>query len=89
MATICSRCAKCCTVPKGLGITLEDIERWKTENRTDILSQINKLGFFGDSGCPFLSGVDCLIYKTRPTVCSRFPHWSDLEWAKQIGCRKV
>lgn len=82
----CIRCGKCCKLVRGIGIFPEDIERWKNECRDDI---IKKLSDFS-KGCPFLVNDNvCSIHATKPYACLRYPHWSDMKWAKSINCHMV
>lgn len=83
----CRRCGACCL--PGLALVHdEDIERWKKEQRDDILHIVDHYQpmWAGDhlfnpdghqiNGCPFLQLQDglltCSIYETRPIVCRRF-----------------
>ncbi len=78
---ICKSCRSCC---QGTEIRVkdQDIERWKKENRLDILLAINPL--IGASRqlikkqnkdeCIFLTEDGrCRIHDTKPYICKRFP----------------
>ncbi len=78
---ICRPCRKCC-IWSDIRLTSEDIERWKKEERLDILLAINPL--IGESRqlikkehnneCIFLSeDGSCRIHETKPYICRRFP----------------
>jgi Fe-S-cluster containining protein len=78
---LCKNCRICC-IGTEIRIYPEDIERWKKEDRLDILLSIDSL--FGESRglmkkdnndeCFFLSKEGkCNIQETKPTVCRKFP----------------
>ncbi|MCX7817206.1 MAG: YkgJ family cysteine cluster protein [Syntrophales bacterium] len=83
----CLRCGKCCLAHLQLYVKEEDIERWKKEQRGDILEKLEHVIWAGDHfvndtngqylyGCPFLSFeggyATCTIYTTRPNRCRSF-----------------
>jgi Fe-S-cluster containining protein len=70
----CSRCGKCCLADMIAYVTSEDLNRWKKENRQDILHIIEneQAVWMGDHfvssrtgrpiyGCPFLEVKDDLF----------------------------
>jgi Fe-S-cluster containining protein len=80
----CLECGACCFQRPGtILVTSEDIDRWTTEGRTDILSQLEP-GHFGEMafrmserGCCVFHGTEshphaCAIYEDRATVCREF-----------------
>ena len=89
----CMRCGRCCKRTKWASdidtrLVWEDIERWRTEGRTDILKYVYVYeGLGGDlvdkktlrrfSRCPFLrkegNAYSCSIHETKPLVCTLFP----------------
>ena len=79
--SICKDCRRCC-IGTDIRLISEDIERWKKENRLDILLAINPL--LGGSRqlikkkdsdeCIFLSDDgNCKIHDTKPYICMKFP----------------
>ena len=92
---ICSSCRKCC-IGTEIRLIPEDIERWKKENRLDILLNIDSL--FGESRqltqkdnndeCIFLKeNGSCEIHDTNPYICKKFP--VSLKQAKLFGCKLI
>jgi len=78
----CKRCGTCCENIKYVEITTNDIKRWKSEGRNDIISEINGNKFLPTQGrCPFLEHTNglavCGIYETRPEACRIYPLWDD------------
>jgi Fe-S-cluster containining protein len=78
---LCKSCKKCC-IGTEIRLIPEDIERWKKEDRLDILLDIDSL--FGESRqlikkdknneCIFLlEGGGCEIQSTKPYICRKFP----------------
>jgi len=78
---LCQTCRKCC-IGTEIRLTPEDIERWKKEDRLDILLCINPL--IGESRqlikkensneCFFLTrDGKCSIQETKPYICKKFP----------------
>jgi Fe-S-cluster containining protein len=80
----CTKCANCCRVAT-VRLLERDIERLsklhrisrerfladytdETEDEGRILKRTD------ETGCIFLSGNDCTIYKDRPATCQDFPH---------------
>ncbi len=93
--SICKSCRKCCT---GSEIRLidSDVERWKAEERLDILLSINPL--IGGSrqlikkkdsnDCIFLhEDGSCMIHETKPYICTRFPQ--TLKQAEVFECKLI
>jgi len=88
MSLDCAQCGLCCQADMIAYATESDIERWRLENRRDILGTIDEMKHMwaGDSivtregkrlhSCSFLRWNDdksyCAIYETRPTVCVNF-----------------
>jgi len=84
----CARCGKCCMADMSTFADDEDIARWRSEGRDDILASLDSGEKFwaGDrivlsgggrlSSCSFLkreNGLTCCsIYDTRPKVCREF-----------------
>lgn len=95
----CMRCGRCCKRTKWASdidtrLVWEDIERWRTEGRTDILKYVYVYeGLGGDlfdkktlrrfSKCPFLKRegkvYSCSIHQTRPLVCKLFPFYFNFQ----------
>ncbi len=87
-AITCRRCGNCCHVDMIAYAVESDIERWRRENRFDILSRIqgNEIVWSGDTivsargrhlaSCVYLNrdgeSFSCDIYETRPRVCRDF-----------------
>ena len=78
---ICKSCRKCC-IGTEIRLIPDDTERWKKEERLDILLCINPL--LGESRqlikkdknneCIFLSeDGSCEIHDTKPYICRKFP----------------
>ncbi len=78
---LCKTCRRCC-IGTEIRLIPEDIERWKKEERLDILLCINPL--LGESRqiikkdnndeCFFLTEEGkCKIQETKPYICKRFP----------------
>lgn len=95
MLHLCSSCAECC-IGTDIRLTSEDIERWKKENRLDILLSIGSL--MGESrqlikkknsnDCIFLQEDNsCKIHDTKPEICKRFP--SSLAQAELFNCKLI
>jgi Fe-S-cluster containining protein len=88
MSLECAQCGLCCQADMIAYATNADIDRWRRENRIDILEIIDgmKQMWAGDSivtrdgkrlrACSFLRWDDdksyCAIYETRPAVCKNF-----------------
>jgi hypothetical protein len=75
----CWPCANCCT-NVIIRIKAEEINRWKDENRYDILlclEEITEGAVFvirkKNGECIFLTEKGCSIHSTRPEVCRKFP----------------
>jgi Fe-S-cluster containining protein len=84
----CIRCGNCCQTDFFAYTTAEEIERWRNENRTDVLKIVNGDNriWAGDqiinsSGEPVVpcscalvekNIYTCSIYETRPFVCRNF-----------------
>lgn len=82
MTRSCTQCGRCCTnadFMERIGISAPDMERWRRENRTDILAQVSELSGWREPGaCPFLVATNngrfgCSIYETRPETCREYP----------------
>lgn len=78
----CTQCGRCCIDPdfmERLGISDEDMDRWRREKRGDILAQVsNERGWQAPGRCVFLHGAgggaqSCSIYHTRPATCREYP----------------
>ncbi len=93
--SICKSCRRCC-IGTEIRLMPEDIERWKKEERLDILLNIDSL--FGESRslikkddsneCIFLSDDgSCKIHETKPYICQKFP--VSLKQAEMFECKLV
>lgn len=85
--TRCLCCGECCKSFGGhLNASRLDLERWRSQGRTDLLDRVNRLGWIWvdpltkqpEEPCPFLerTGPDtacCSIYETRPAICRDYP----------------
>ncbi|MFQ5976207.1 MAG: YkgJ family cysteine cluster protein [Candidatus Hydrothermarchaeales archaeon] len=85
----CQRTGRCCEVRQNIEVFIQDIERWwKDGTYTKVISEldittlpngmpmglsIKKKDVKGKTICPFLEGVDCSIYATRPISCIAYP----------------
>lgn len=64
---------------ESLGITDEDMDRWRQEGREDILAKVNhQMGWLKPGPCPFALEIGddrytCAIYATRPETCREYP----------------
>jgi len=84
----CLRCGSCCHADMMAYASPEDIRRWETEGRTDILAHVREYEtvWAGDrivtargihlTSCVFLNSdgknLFCEIYQTRPMVCREY-----------------
>ncbi len=80
----CQRCGLCCQVHLALLTRPDDLERWRNQQRDDILRTVETetqvTNGMGDSAltgpCPYLERQGavwhCSIYDTRPLVCAKF-----------------
>lgn len=85
--TRCLCCGKCCRYFGGhLHASKRDLERWKQQQRDDLLSRVNRLGWLWVDPvtkqlldpCPFLEQADqqqwiCSINDTKPDICRDYP----------------
>ena len=84
--TRCLCCGDCCRAFGGhLNASRTDLERWRSQGRTDLLDRVNRLGWIWVDpetkqlqDCPFLERtgpktVCCGIYETRPAICRDYP----------------
>ena len=84
----CKRCGRCCSNAGHLEIYEEDIKRWITIGRNDLVDMLDEWEGFGSTGffrnittmrCPFLRKVRkkdeyyCEIYDIKPIMCRGFP----------------
>lgn len=83
----CACCGRCCaSFGWRLLATDHDLQRWRRENRADLLSRVNRLGWLWmdphtaqlESRCPFLKEDGpgryiCLINDTKPDMCRDYP----------------
>ncbi len=88
---LCRDCHLCCET-QFVRVYKEDIDRWKKEQRYDIILCLEN--WFADNaiiihkpegGCIFLTKDGCEIYNTRPKVCKEFP--KSKRHAEKIGCK--
>lgn len=62
-----------------LAICSEDVARWKSEQRDDILANLGEQSAWRAPGaCPFIAELSpgryaCSIYDTRPLTCRDYP----------------
>jgi len=84
----CQQCGECCVVLWGsFEATCDDIIRWRTEKRDDILRHIEIVndqgsasGIFTSKSCPFLrkntaeNRYVCMIHDTKPEHCRNYPN---------------
>ena len=77
----CGSCRKCC-INTRIKICQEDIDRWKKEQRYDIILCLENYFGFGvflihkknSEECIFLDNKKgCTIHSTRPILCRKFP----------------
>ncbi|MFH2020070.1 MAG: YkgJ family cysteine cluster protein [archaeon] len=79
--SVCNLCRRCC-IGTEIRLIQADIDRWKQEERLDILLSINPL--LGESRqlehkesneeCIFLmDNGSCEIQETKPYICVKFP----------------
>ena len=96
----CKQCGNCCIELNDAYINdanEEDLQRWKNENRDDILSRIDGVCFWispktgEDVGrCPWLRKLykkdkyKCLIHNTKPKHCREYP--KSKKHALNTGC---
>lgn len=83
----CYQCGECCIILWGsFEATCDDIIRWRTEGRTDILRHVEIVnaqrdgsGIFTSKSCPFLlrdiaqNAYVCMIHDTKPEYCRNYP----------------
>lgn len=83
----CRACGVCCEVYAGhLRAAAEDLERWRAEGRTDLLSRVGDAGVIWCDpstgahleACPHLvpapdDGSRCAIHATKPALCRAYP----------------
>ena len=84
----CRRSGDCCIILWGsFEATHEDIVRWRTQGRGDILRHLfidstdphNQRGVFLTKSCPFLKNDEpggfylCAIHETKPFYCRTYP----------------
>ena len=100
----CKRCGHCCmnfTDAYCNSVLSEDVNRWMSENRYDILKFVDQNSFFNhiwidqETGetldrCPWLEKLPnykytCRIHHTKPTHCRNFPH--SKRHALTSGCK--
>jgi len=91
----CMRCGRCCKRTKWVTnidtrLVWEDVERWRKEDRIDILKYVQVFEDLGGdlfdketyrkfSKCPFLKkegkAYTCTIHQTKPWACKVFPFY--------------
>lgn len=83
----CLCCGECCKSFGGhLHASQHDLERWQREERNDLLSRVNRLGWIWVDPvtkeivdlCPFILKIDeeksiCAINDTKPAICRDYP----------------
>lgn len=76
-----------------LGICAEDVSRWKSQKRNDILAELGAQSGWREAGpCPFAkrtagTRVNCAIYDTRPLVCRDYP--AAVSHMKYVDCEML
>ncbi len=100
----CKQCGHCClnlTDAYCNSVLDEDVNRWKSEDRDDILKFVDQSSFFNDiwidqetgeelGRCPWLKKLSnnkytCRIHHTKPTHCRNYPH--SKRHALTTGCK--
>ena len=85
--TGCACCGRCCEFFGGhLQASNHDLERWRRENREDLLCRVNRLGWIWvdpqtkrlEDRCPFIEKTPenkglCRINETKPDICRDYP----------------
>ncbi len=85
--TRCLCCGDCCESFGGhLHVSKADLERWRNQERDDLLARVNRLGWIWvdpqtkqlEERCPFLERFDaktatCRIQETKPDICRDYP----------------
>jgi uncharacterized protein len=80
----CTQCANCCRVAT-VKVTERDVvnlaklhkisrERFLNDYTNETEDEGVVLNRSKETGCVFLSGNECTIYKDRPSTCQDFPH---------------
>ncbi len=86
-ASQCLACGLCCELyGDTLAAEEADLERWRREGRSDLLSRVGEGGaLWSDpttreplAACPFLLHTDldralCVIHDTKPGMCRAYP----------------
>lgn len=82
MTKACTQCGRCCTnaeFMERLSVCGDDVARWTSEGRQDILAKVGKESAWHKPGaCPFVVRISadryaCAIYDTRPLTCRDYP----------------
>jgi Fe-S-cluster containining protein len=100
----CKQCGHCCLNLSDAYCNYvpdEDVKRWKSEDRCDILKFVDQSSFFNDiwidqetgeelGRCPWLKKLPnnkytCRIHLTKPTHCRNYPH--SKRHALTTGCK--
>jgi len=100
----CKQCGHCCLNLSDAycnSVLDEDVNRWKLEDRYDILKFVAQSSFFNDiwidqetgeelGKCPWLKRLPnnkyvCRIHHTKPTHCRNYPH--SKRHALTTGCK--
>jgi len=100
----CKQCGHCCLNLSDAycnSVLDEDVNRWKLEDRYDILKFVAQSSFFNDiwidqetgeelGRCPWLKRLPnnkyiCRIHHTKPTHCRNYPH--SKRHALTTGCK--
>lgn len=83
----CLCCGRCCESFGGhLIASPQDLMRWQSEGRDDLLSRVNRLGWIWvdpltkqlEDPCPFIEHTEdnkkiCRINETKPDMCRDYP----------------
>ena len=83
----CACCGHCCESFGGhLRASEQDLKRWRSEGRDDLLSRVNRLGWIWvdpqtkqlEDPCPFIDWSSdhkglCRINDTKPDMCRDYP----------------
>ena len=100
----CKQCGHCCLNLSDAycnSVLDEDVDRWKLENRYDILKFVDQSSFLNDiwidqetgeelGRCPWLKRLPnskyiCRIHHTKPAHCRNYPH--SKRHALTTGCK--
>lgn len=71
----CKKCGQCCGGKFVIHVFEEDVSRWKSESRSDIIESVvdGLIEGTGNGPCPWLINNLCSIHSTKPLWCRPFP----------------